>query len=257
MAGDSLLDSSPNRSRPNNPPNLRRIQRPTFAGTEDRMLVGGTLPYRVDRVPNRKRKQDGPGLAALAEDRDLPSILSFGTIFPPQTAQLADPNPASVETEQKGAVSGLEFEGEHPLDLRLRQDPLVQRITKGSQANRTRHIVWQIANAMPEGEQGLHGSHLPILSRRCQPLGFDPVGESLDIAKGDAGKGLGDEGEERRRICPIRPLRVDTPPMEPERDEMGVVVGLARKNWLVTTGDDGQVVGHGFTPMQDKMTSLA
>jgi hypothetical protein len=106
---------------------------------------------------------------------------------------------------------------------------------------------------MGEGEQALHGGQLAMTRRRCELV--EPVGVPLDVPEGQPMQRLASEREELASVSPVGPLGMAAAPVQPERQNLGVVVGLAGYEGLLGV-EDGQVVSHMGSHMQDNQSYL-
>ena len=98
------------------------------------------------------------------------------------------------------------------------------------QLERGADIQRQVAGPLTEAEQRLHRG------QRARPgarLAAQRIGEGLQVAEGDHGQWLGDEGQEAVGVGTIRALGVSRAPVQPQRDQLGVGVGLTwrRDKW--------------------------
>ena len=150
-----LADSGLFRSFPNNPPDLRWVQTASFAATEHRGVIAGTISQGDNYQPDRCRNQDRVRLSALAEDGELSTLVSVLAISPSQLATLGYANGGGIQQRQHGPISGVLFQCQHPLDFTFCQDPLAEFVAESWQPQRASRIKRQIAQTMGKGEEAL------------------------------------------------------------------------------------------------------
>jgi hypothetical protein len=78
------------------------------------------------------------------------------------------------------------FQGEKPLHFTFVQDAFSETILLSHEPQRSSYVKWEISEAMGKTEQALDDRQLAIPCRRPQSSLFEIIGESLNVAQGDA-----------------------------------------------------------------------
>ena len=197
---------------------------PPFARAEDRILVFGSAAERGQKLGDRFGQLDGPGLGALAPDRNLGAVAVGLHVAPAQAADFADSHGGGVEQQQENTVAGIRLQAEHAVDIAFRQDSLRQAVLHGRQAQRAADIEREVADAVAEGEQRFDGGEHPVAAGRRQAA--EGVRKDLEIGEGDGGERLPCPGAEAGEIGAVGALGMQRPAVEPDVEEVIVGRGL-------------------------------
>ena len=136
--------------------------------------AGASCCKSLQRFPNTSGHEDGPGLAAFAEDGDLARRIPLLKMPPLQGADFRNAETTSVEGEQDCPISRIRFQRNDPQHLGLTENPLGQLVTKAGNPQGTANVELEVAQPETEGEQAFDRRHCPMHGGRLQP-GIDQV----------------------------------------------------------------------------------
>ena len=120
-------------------------------------LTSGYQAQVGQLAPDAGLQEHDTCLASLAEHRDLPSVSTLYQVAPGQAADLADAQATQVEQAQQDVVAGILLKSQHPVHGGFIHYPLTERRLDRRQLHRRADIERDVADAMREGEQRLHG----------------------------------------------------------------------------------------------------
>src|SRR5579862_2314356 len=109
-----------------------------LAGPEDRIMDGGLrCSQGADQFPNGRGHLNGSCFTAFAENSDLPAIAIRLQVPPGKFAQLADPDPGSIEEGEQRPVARIRFQAQDTVEVGLGENALSQPVADGGQSDRT------------------------------------------------------------------------------------------------------------------------
>ncbi len=170
VGADLFFNPYPLSRRRDDAVHVARCQVPPRLTGKDRVVGSSPASKGLQLRPQLRSQQDGPRPGALAEKVDLTAALPDLQVLPLHPAQLRDPAARLVEEAQQQPIPLLGLPLNQPQDVRLWQNPLGQRLSRGGHLERLGRIERQVAHLLGEGEQGLH---------RVQPPPHRPGGVAL------------------------------------------------------------------------------
>ena len=123
-------------------------------------------------------------------------------------------------------VTEIRLQGNDALELLLGQNALGQAVGHLRAGDGSAHVIYKVSNAVAEGEEALHGAELAAAGGRGQALRFEVIGPVLQIAEAHVAQREVDEVDELKEVALVGFLCVWGFAVEPELDEVFVVVGL-------------------------------
>lgn len=156
------------------------------------------LVIGLQRLPGGFAELDGTGFAAFAEERELATVAIGLNVGPGKGAEFADAGGAGVEDAQEQAVACFGREVDHGVDFTLFQDARGQGVLDGGGFECRADVKAGVAQFVSEGEQTLDGADDALLGVSAQRA--ERVCERLEIAQGDLGQGLLDDGQQALNI---------------------------------------------------------
>ena len=125
-------------------------------------------------------------------------------------------------------VAEIGLQGDDALELLFGQDALGQAVWDLGAGDGSAHVIYKVPDTVAEGEEALHGAELAAAGGRGQTLRFEVIGPVLQIAEAHVAEREVYEVDELKEVALVGLLRVWGFAVEPELDEVAVVVGLRR-----------------------------
>ncbi len=147
--------------------------------------IGGTLvrPQTAHQFPHGGGYLNGAGEAALSEHGNLAAVSVRLQVPPGEPAQFADPHAGSIEQREDSAIAEIRLQAQDAMQIRFGEDALGEPVANGGQPQRAAHVERQIADPVPECQEGFEGREGTVSAGRCEIA--QPTRELLQIGQGD------------------------------------------------------------------------